>query len=103
MEPLYLLAESTEIPLAIEIGINTVFLRRDISEESRTDINGNVVKYWIYREAKMSIAEFNDYANIINTNNVIKLLNGQENADTNQLTIMQAIADMYDAIASATN
>lgn len=103
MEPLYLLAESTEIPLSIEIGINTVFLRRDISEELRTDMNGNVVKYWIYQEAKMSITEFNEYANIINTNNVIKLLNGQENADTNQLTIMQAIADMYDAIASATN
>ena len=32
--------------------------------------------------------------------NIVQLMLGQENGDVNQLIIMEAIADLYDAIAS---
>ena len=58
----------------------------------------------------MSIDEFNSYASTLasmnavkdvnNASNILSLMAGQENGDVNQMTIMEAIADLYDAVAS---
>lgn len=100
MEPLYVLTESTVKPLSIEVGTDTVYLRKDITEESRADMEGKAVKYWKYQEAKMTPEEFNDYSAILNTQSVVQLVTGQENASNSQMIIMDAIADLYETIAT---
>ena len=89
----YSYTESTVKPEPIEVGTNTVYLRKEISEISRSDEQGNNVSYWTYQEAKLSISEFNENANAI-------LVSGQKSGDDNQLIIMGALADLYDVIAS---
>lgn len=110
MEPTYRYSESAVKPVEIEVNKNTVFLRKDIIEDKRTDIDGNEVIFYTYEEAKMSHEEFNEYSNLVaarnaingtnDSENISNLLVGQENGDTNQLIIMEAIADLYDMIAS---
>lgn len=109
MEPIYRYSESTVRPIDVEVGKHTVFLRKDITEVERTDENGNVSVYYTYQEAKMSYEEFNEYSSFVaaknaingvnDSDNINQLMVGQENGDTNQLIIMEAIADLYDAIA----
>ena len=110
MEPIYKYSESAVKPVEIEVGKHTVFLRKDIVEEKRTDADGNDIVFYVYREATMSHEEFNEYSNLVaarnaingmnDSKNISNLLVGQENGDTNQLIIMEAIADLYDMIAS---
>lgn len=110
MEPKYVYSESTVKPLTIEAGKTSVYLRKDIEEEVRTDMDGNKVTYYTFQEARMSLEEFNQYANVLasmnavkdinNASNILLLLDGQNYGDMNQMTIMEAIADLYDAIAS---
>lgn len=110
MEPKYIPAESTTKPPSIEMCKNTVYLRTDFEEQIRTDEQGNKIVFWTYREARLTSTEFNAYANIVMTRNAIngvsipdhisQLIVGQENGDNNQLILMEAIADLYDVIAS---
>ena len=110
MVSIYRYSESTVKPAEIEICKQTVYLRKDIAEEERTDADGNTTVFYTYQETKMSLAEFNKYStqseaiNAINgtddSANITNILIGQENGDTNQLIIMEAMADLYDAIAS---
>lgn len=110
MEPIYRYSESTVRPSELELGKRTVFIRKDISEVERTDDEGNTMSFWVYQEAKMSHTEFNEYSSFLSKKNAIKgvndsehisqLITGQENGDNNQLIIMEAIADLYDVIAS---
>ena len=110
MEPIYRYSESTVRPSELELSKRTVFLRKDISEVERKDEDGNITSYWVYQEAKMSHAEFNEYSSFLSMKNTItsandsenisQLVTGQENGDNNQLIIMEAIADLYDVIAS---
>lgn len=110
MEPKYIYSESTVTPSAIEVGVSSVYLRKDISEEVRKDASGNEITYYAFQEAVMSIDEFNSYAGTLasmnavkdvnNASNILSLMAGQENGDVNQMTIMEAIADLYDAVAS---
>lgn len=110
MELKYTYSESTVKPADIELCKSTVYLRKDVAEEERTDTDGNTTVFYTYQEAKMSHEEFNEYSTqkaainaVKGTNdseNISSLLAGQENGDTNQLIIMEAIADLYDAIAS---
>ena len=110
MEPIYVHSESTVKPSTLEIGKRTVFLRKNIIEEERTDDSGNTTIFYIYEEAKMSHEDFNKYSNYIAAKNAINGVNdsenisnlviGQENGDNNQMIIMEAIADLYDAVAS---
>lgn len=110
MEPIYRYSESTVRPIDIEVGKRTVFLRKDIVEEERADDEGNVSVFFTYQEAKMSHEEFNEYSSFIaaknaicgvnDSSNISKLMVGQENGDNNQLIIMEAIADLYDTIAT---
>ena len=110
MEPIYQYSESTVKPLTLEIGKRTVFLRKNIVEEKRTYEDGSTTLFYVYEEAKMSHEDFNKYSNYIAAKNAINGVNdsenisnlviGQENGDNNQMIIMEAIADLYDAVAS---
>lgn len=93
MELKYIYAESTIKPVPIETVENTVYLRMNITESKRTTEQGNVTTYWTYQEANLTLKEFNDYANLM-------LISAQKSGDDNQLIIMDAIADLYDVIAS---
>jgi hypothetical protein len=95
MEIIYRYAESTVIPNAIEICGDTVYLRKDILKFNREDDQGNQIPYWSYQEAKFTIEEFNKYANVI-------LVSGQKSDDNDRLAIMEAIADLYETIATMT-
>lgn len=109
MEPKYMYAESTIKPQAIEMCKNTVYLRTDFVEKSRTDMS-NKVTYWTYQEARLTTDEFNSYASWLTSKNAINGINdsgnisqlviGQKNRDNDQLIIMEAITDLYDTIAS---
>lgn len=109
MEPIYRYSESTVRPIDIEVGITTVFLRKNVEEQDRTDEFGNTTHYFVYQEAMMSHEEFNEYSSFVaarnaingvnDSDNISQLIVGQENGDNNQLIIMEAIADLYDVIA----
>lgn len=110
MELIYRPSESTVRPVEIEKTKRTVFLRKDIVEEERTDLDGNAQVFYTYQEAKLSHEDFDKYASFIAATNAIKgvndssnigiLLDGQAIGDNNQLIIMEALADLYDVIAS---
>lgn len=109
MELKYHYAESTVKPSSLEVGSGTVYLRKNIAELVRTSEQDESVTYWSYDEAKLTPAEFNEYVNIVMAENAIKgandsenivtLMTGQENADSNQLAIMEAIAELYETFA----
>lgn len=106
----YIKAESAFKPASVEIQKTTAYIRKDIVEETRTTDSGNSYTMWVYQEAALTHDEFNEYTNFLAKQNTINgvndsanisnLLAGQENGDNNQLIIMEAIADLYDAIAS---
>lgn len=96
----YILVESTVRPSPIEIYKNVVYLRKDINGKEVVDGENNTSIVWTYQEAKMSPSEFNEYSKALMVNNMNQLISGQENGDNNQLIIMEAIADLYDAIAN---
>lgn len=96
----YKLTESTIRPLPIEFYETMVYLRKDISSIEVIDSENNSSTLWTYQEAKLTPSEFNEYSKVLMFNNMSQLISGQENGDNNQLIIMEAIADLYDAIAS---
>lgn len=93
MDITYRYAESTVRPDAIQINADTVYLRKDISEIIRDDNQENKISYWTYQEAAMTVEEFNQNASAI-------LIAGQKNGDDNLLAVMEAIADLYETIAT---
>lgn len=111
MNLIYKYSESAIKPVEVEVGKRAVYLRKDIAEEERYDESSETsVTFWTYQEAKLTPEEFAEYSNILLATNAIKGVNdsknieglmiGQENGDNNQLIIMEAIADLYDVIAS---
>ena len=92
MEPEYRYSESTVRPQQVQISGDTVYLRKDIKESKREDMDGGTVSYWTYQEAAMSTEEFN-------RNSSALLLKRQLNSDGDMLAIMEAMADMYDVLA----
>lgn len=99
MELIYRYSESTVRPVEIEKSKRTVFLRRNIVEEERTDVFGDVRTFYVYEEAKLSHEEFDKYASVVVLQNLSNLASGQAVGDNNQLIIMEALADLYEAIA----
>lgn len=109
MELNYRYAESTVKPAALEVTEGTVYLRKEIARITRSSEQGDSTVYWTYQEAALTPQEFNDYTNLVmaenaikgtnDSDNIVKLMAGQENGDSNQLVIMEAIADLYDTIA----
>lgn len=111
MNPIYIYSESTVKPAELEIGKRTVFIRKNFEEIERYDeMTKTGQTFWTYQEAKMSHEEFAEYSKFIaarnaivgtdDSKNIAGLMVGQENGDNNQLIIMEAIADLYDVIAS---
>ena len=109
MELKYRPSESTVKPSVIQMGKHSVFVRRNIAENTRTDEQGNSTVYWVYEEACLTPTEFNAYIeyvsaqNAVNgvddSGNILTLLSGQDNSNNNQMIVMEAIADLYDVIA----
>lgn len=112
MNPIYKYSESSVKPVEIEIGKHSIFLRKDILEEERTNESGDTITFWVYQEARMTIEEFKEYSSFVeaknalngvnDSSNIQQLISGQKNGDDNQVIIMEAIADLYNAITSAT-
>lgn len=112
MEINYKYAESTVKPTALEVSVGTVYLRKDITSITRTSEQGDETTYWTYQEAALTPEEFNAYSNLVmaenaikgtnDSDNIVQIMAGQETGDNNQLAIMEAIADLYDAIATMT-
>ena len=110
MELTYKYAESTVQPTALEVAEGTVYLRKDITSITRTSEQGNNTVYWTYQEAALTPQEFNEYTGLLmaenaikgtnDSDNIVQIMVGQEAGDTNQLTIMEAIADLYDIVAT---
>ena len=110
MELTYKYAESTVQPTALEVTEGTVYLRKDISSITRTSEQGDNTVYWTYQEAALTPEEFNEYTSLLmaenaikgtnDSDNIVQIMVGQEAGDTNQLTIMEAIADLYDIVAT---
>ena len=110
MELNYKYAESIVQPTALEVTVGTVYLRKDITSIVRTSEQGDKTTYWTYQEAVLTPQEFNEYTNLLmaenaikgtnDSDNIVKLMTGQETGDSQQLAIMEAIADLYDAVAA---
>lgn len=105
----YVYSESTVKPQEIEACKTTVYFRKDIKTEERT--YGDLTQtFYVYQEAKMPIEEFKRIANNQVFVNAVKGANDSEKIDDiktksvdsqdNQLIIMEAIADLYERIAS---
>ena len=96
MKLTYIQAESNNKPPVIEMGKRTVWIRKDFV---RTETG------WTYKEAKLSPSEFDTYISelkaqnaingIADSDNIEQIMDGQVTVDMNQLTIMEAIADLY--------
>lgn len=56
MKLTYITAESTVRPQELEVGITTVYFRRNIVETQRTDdmFGGHPITMYVYEEAKLS-------------------------------------------------
>lgn len=81
---------STIEPQRIHVERDIAYIRRNISTE--IDDSGDIpVTIYNYEEAKLSIDQFNAYANQL-------LMNGQEDSTNNQLAIMEAFADLYETM-----
>lgn len=113
MDIIYKTSRSTVKPVETEFTKHTVFLRKDMHEEE-VSIPGTdeTMTEWVYQEALLTYEEFEEYSKLIASANAIKGVNdseniselvaGQANGDNNQLIIMEAIADLYDIIATMT-
>lgn len=106
----YIKSESTAKPDVVSIEKTTVYIRRNIVEETRTYEDGRTDTFYVYEEAKLSHEEFSKYSNELvainavrgkdDSDNIVRLIvNGSDNTN-NQLILMEAIADLYDAIAA---
>lgn len=87
----YKYSESRVKPTEIEIGKHSVALRRNITEEERTNTDGDRLTFWVYEEARMSHEEFAEYSNYM-------MLADQKNSKDNQLILMEAIVDLYETV-----
>lgn len=106
----YISVESAFKPSSVEIQKTTVYFRKDFIEKERTDNNGSVCTLWTYQEATMPVEDFNVYANQLISINAVKAVNDSErisklvengsDSSNNQLILMEAIADLYDVVAS---
>lgn len=113
MEIIYKPSRSMVKPEETEFSKHTVFLRKDIHAEEISILDSNeTMQMYTYQEAMLTYEEFDEYSKLIASANAIKgmndskniteLLAGQTAGDNNQLIIMEAIADLYDAIANMT-
>ncbi len=104
----YVRVESMVKPETLTKDVTTVYIRKDITEETRTNEQGETTTFWSYQEAAMSHEEFDKYITLVQAQNAIngvddsgnisKLLVGQAASDEYQLSVMSAIADLYETL-----
>lgn len=95
MQLKYRQSESTVRPEEVEVCANTVYLRKDIEEVVREDdeFDGEPQKMWTYQEAAVPKDEFNQNAGAL-------MIAAQKTGDGDRLAIMEALADLYDVMAT---
>ena len=108
----YIYAESGIKPAPVEIQKTTVYLRKDFEEKTFAEASGGIYTYWTYKEATMTHEEFNKYSSeqaainavkgVNDSENIVSLIENGVNSTDNQLILMEALADLYDLIASMT-
>ena len=108
MELTYQKSESTVKPLEFEATVDTIYLRKNITEETREQEGFDPIAMYVYDECAMSLEEFNEYSRMVMAQNALKgtndsaninkLVDGQEMNDIYQLTLMEAIADLYEIL-----
>ena len=108
MELTYQKSESTVKPLEFEATVDTIYLRKNITEETREQEGFDPIIMYVYDECAMSLEEFNEYSRMVMAQNALKgtndsaninkLVDGQEMNDMYQLTLMEAIADLYEIL-----
>lgn len=108
MELTYQKSESTVKPLEFEATVDTIYLRKNITEETREQEGLDPIAMYVYDECAMSLEEFNEYSRMVMAQNALKgtndsaninkLVDGQEMNDVYQLTLMEAIADLYEIL-----
>lgn len=76
----FIKSESTVKPEELEVGVSTVYFRKDIKEEVRENEDKTKTTFYTYEEATQSLAEFN-------ANMLIK-------TEINQISIMKSLADL---------
>lgn len=103
--------ESTIKPSLLEMTDDSVYIRKDLQSVTVPDeLDENLqYTYWNYQEAELTSEEFNEYTKYITTKsaldgaddsiNIIKIVSGQETSEVNLLTIMEAIADLYEIVS----
>lgn len=107
----YVRVNSTVKPDPISFEKTTVYLRKDITAENlKNSEDDTILTYYNYMEAALTYKEFEEYSALISGANAIKgaddsehisqMIENQKAGDDNQLTIMEAIADLYDIIAN---
>lgn len=100
--------ESTLKPNILDIVFNTAYIRKNIKEENRTHFDGKEYTMFVYQEAALTLEEYAEYTNQImaenalkgqnDSSNIVSLMSGQVMNDDNQITIMSALADIYEAL-----
>lgn len=105
MELNYRHSESTVKPLVVEAVQNSVYIRKNLTSEKRKMDTGTAITYWTYDEACLSQSEFNSYVaelTVINAfnseNSISKIIENMGTSDDNQIILMEALADLYDAV-----
>lgn len=88
--------ESTVYPQGMEIVNGVMFIRRDIHREQKDIGLESPIEMWLYKEAKMTVDEFN--ANF----NAMIMLEQQASAENNMVSLA-ANADLYFSIEQLTN
>lgn len=86
-------SESVDKPLEIEVGVTTAYFRKDIRLTEMKNDDGNIYTMWVYQEATVPKEDFNGVMNQF-------LLEQQRVSTSDQMTIMEAIADLYETIAT---
>ena len=110
MKLTYMKSKSTVKPDVVSIEKTTVYIRRNITEENYTYEDGRTGVFYAYEEAKLSHEEFSKYSNemaainavrgVYDSANIVQLIVNDSDNNNNQLILMEAIADLYDVIAS---
>lgn len=102
MKVTYVKSESTVKPDVVSIEKTTVYMRRNIVEEVRT-YKGIPTTFYVYEEAALSHEEYSKYSNelaAINSAYIAQLVDEGADSINNQLILMEAMADLYEAIAN---
>ena len=87
MELVYIQAESTVRPQKMEVGVTTVYFRKNISQEQRTNMDGTQTTRYVYQEAQLSKDEA-----------LLYLADGQEAANKKLSAAIQSNAMLEDCL-----